>query len=139
RSAARARSRGRALIDLAPSRPAFASADIQPVVAPPELSLPRLAAVFAPRPTFFRLATASSAAARPKLRTAEFVVTDTGIYVAGGGTLTEESKAKIHAALVQALAEATSEEQEVRLARLDNAIDGAFTVQFKVRQTFEGD
>jgi hypothetical protein len=127
------------VIDLSASPPAFASADIEPVVAPPELSLPRLAANFAPRPTFFRLAAAPGAAAQPRLRTAEFVVTDTGIYVAGGGPLTEENKAKIHAALVQALAEATSEEQEVRLARIDNAIDGAFTVQFKVRQTLQGD
>jgi beta-lactamase regulating signal transducer with metallopeptidase domain len=139
RPGARARSRGRAPIDMAASRPAFASADIEPVVAPPELSLPRLAANFAPRPAFFRLATASSAAPQARLRSAEFVVTDTGIYVAGGGALTEESKAKIHAALVQAMAEATSEEQNVRLARVENAIDGSFTVQFKVRQTFEGD
>jgi beta-lactamase regulating signal transducer with metallopeptidase domain len=139
RPVAHVRSRGRALVDLAASRPAFASADIEPVVAPTELSLPRLAASFAPRPTFFRLATASSAAPQPRLRTAEFVVTDTGIYVAGGGALTEENKARLHAALVQALAEATSEEQSVRLARIDNAIDGSFTVQFKVRQTFEGD
>jgi beta-lactamase regulating signal transducer with metallopeptidase domain len=137
RPAARARTR-RALVDLPASRPAFASADIEPVVAPPELSLPRLAENFAPRPTWFRLATASSAAA-PRMRSAEWVVTDTGIYVAGGGGLTEESKAKIHAALVEALAEAASEEQTVRLARVDNAIDGAFTVQFKVRQTLQGD
>jgi beta-lactamase regulating signal transducer with metallopeptidase domain len=138
RSAVRVRTHGRTAIDLPASRPAFASADIEPVVAPPELSLPRLAAAFAPRPTWFRLAKASSAPA-PGMRSAEWVVTDTGIYVAGGGSLSDEKKAKIHAALVEALAESTSEDQSVRLARLDNAIDGAFTVQFKVSQILQGD
>jgi beta-lactamase regulating signal transducer with metallopeptidase domain len=139
RPAARMRMRGRARVDLPLSRPAFASADIQPLVPPPELSLPRLAAIDAPRPAVFRLAMASIAATPPRLRTAEFVVTDTGIYVAAGGALSEENKAKIHVALVQAMAEATSDEQSVRLARLDRAIDGAVTVQFKVRQTLQGD
>ncbi|MEA3000873.1 MAG: bla regulator protein blaR1 [Sphingomonadales bacterium] len=125
--------------DLPQSRPAFASADVQPLVAPPEVSLPRLAAAYAPRPAVFRLAMASSAAAPSRIRTAEFIVTDTGIYIAGGGTLTEENKAKLHAVLVQAMAEATSEEQSVRLARVDRAIDGAVTVRFKVRQTLQGD
>jgi beta-lactamase regulating signal transducer with metallopeptidase domain len=138
RPVARARSRGHAPIDLAVSRPAFASADIEPVVAPPELSLRRLAASFAPRPAYFRLATASSPAPQPRLRNAELVVTDSGIYVAGDGVLSEENKARLHAALVKAMAEATSEEA-VRLARVDNAIDGSFTVQFKVRQTLQGD
>jgi hypothetical protein len=138
RPVARARSRGHAPIDLAVSRPAFASADIEPVVAPPELSLRRLAASFAPRPAYFRLATASSPAPQPRLRNAELVVTDSGIYVAGDGVLSEENKARLHAALVKAMAEATSEEA-VRLARVDNAIDGSFTVRFKVRQTLQGD
>jgi bla regulator protein BlaR1 len=138
RPSARARTRARP-VDLPPSRPAFASAEIEPVVAPPELSLPRLASAFAPRTTWYRLATASSAAAAPRIRSAEWVVTDTGIYLAGGGALSEEKKAKIHAAIVEAVAEAGSEEQSVRLARVENAIDGALTVQFKVRQTLQGD
>jgi bla regulator protein BlaR1 len=134
-----ARPRLRYAADLARSRPAFASADIQPLVAPPEVSLARLAAIDPPRPAVFRLARAPAFAASPRMHSAEFVVTDTGIYVAGGGTFSEENKAKLHAAIVRAMAEASSEEQSVRLARLDNAIDGVFTVQFKVRQTLQGD
>ncbi|MFL6858290.1 MAG: hypothetical protein ACJ8EB_10335, partial [Allosphingosinicella sp.] len=67
-----------------------------------------------------------------RIRTARFVVTDTGIY-AGGEALSDEDRARVQAAIAEALRRADGSAAAVTLARAEGGGERHLAFVFKVK------